>query len=90
MFDQPRDGGVVERHQPLLPGDGGDQPRQHRLGIRRAVDIVVEIRQHLEVLRELGIQRGQQVVQHTVAEQHDLHVEWNRVRRHWRDAACQA
>ena len=64
-------------------------PRDHRLARRRTLDIVIEVGQHLEVLRGIRIGRGQQVVQHAVAEQHDLHVERDRIRlqRHRRGHA---
>ena len=45
-----------------------------------ALHLIVEVRQHLELARQIGIDRGQHVVKVPVAEQHDLDVERNRIR----------
>ena len=50
-----------------------------RFGRRRAVDIVLEIGENLEVLAHLGIERSQDVVENAVAEQDDLDIERDRI-----------
>jgi len=56
----------------------------NRLVVRRAVDIVLEIRQHLEVLADIRVERRQQVIEQPVAKQDDLDVErdWIGLQRH--------
>lgn len=41
------------------------------------------------MLLEFGIKRGKQIVEDPLSEQHDLYIQWDRVRLQ-RDRACQA
>ena len=50
------------------------------LALGRAVDLILEVGQYLEVFVDFGIERHQQVVEQPAAEQHDLHIERDRVR----------
>ncbi|MEJ2337020.1 MAG: hypothetical protein P8Y26_15505 [Gemmatimonadales bacterium] len=65
--------------QLVLAGQRGDQTRVELLALRRAVHVVRKVGRHLEELREVGLEIGEQVVEHALAEKHDLHVEGDRL-----------
>ena len=46
---------------------------------RRAIEVVLEIRENLEVLAQFRIERDEQEVEQTLAEQDDLHLDRNRI-----------
>ena len=75
MFEHEGDAVAVDRLQPVAPDDRRHQPRMDRLALRRAVDIVLEIGQHLEMLADIRIEGGQEVIEQPVAEQDHLDVE---------------
>src|SRR4029450_12710910 len=61
----------------MLLDDGRDQARIGVVVLCRAGDGVIEVGLHLEETREVRIVRGQQIIKLPVAEQDDLHIEWN-------------
>ena len=80
VLDQQRGTGAIDRLEIVPPRQRGDQARMCGLAGRRAVDIVLEVGEHLEVLGKIGIEGSQQVVQQPIAEQHHLDVERDRDR----------
>jgi hypothetical protein len=80
MFDSPADAAPIERTKLFLCGNASDQASQHRFARRGPTGLVIEIRQDLEVLSNIGIQRSQQMIEHPVAEQHHLHVQRDGIR----------
>ena len=79
VFDHACHRAAIQRQQVSFACQSGDDPRQRRLVLRGARDRVVEVRQHFEMLRELRVGVGQEMVQRALAEQHDLDVERNRI-----------
>ena len=77
FVDDARHAGRIERLQPVLLDDRGDQARVGVVVLARARDGVVEVGLHLEEAGEVRIVRGQQVVELAIAEQDHLHVERN-------------
>ena len=80
MLQQQRDAVARDRLEAVMRHDRRNQPSVQRLARGRAVDLVLEVGEHLEVLADLGIERHQQVVEQPTAEQNDLDVERDRVR----------
>src|SRR6516162_11178922 len=49
------------------------------LTLGRSVDLIFEVRQYLKMFADFGIERHQQIVEQPAAEQHDFHVEGDRI-----------
>ncbi len=78
------DGAGIERAQRAIARHVADQPGVELHGFRRAVHRLLEIDGDLEQVLEIGIVLRQEVIEHALAEQHDLDVERNglRLERH--------
>jgi hypothetical protein len=89
VLDHPRHRAAIERPQAGLVRQPGDQRRVGGVGRGAARHRRLEVGHHLEQVVELGIDRGEQVVDVAITEQHDLDVERDRRRleRHGRDHA---
>ena len=79
MFEHEGDGFAIQGVQSFALREGRQQPRENRLVLGRSREIVFEIGKNLEMLRQFGIERGEQKVQQAIAEQDDLHLERNRI-----------
>ncbi len=82
-------GPAIQVAQPVIAHDGGDQACVGVLRVGRALDLVRKVGRHLEKLVEVRVGLREQVVEHAVAEQYDLDVEWHGF-RFQRDGAGQA
>jgi hypothetical protein len=85
VLNDKRDASAVHRFQAVSLDDRGEEPREDRFVLCRAVDVIVKIGKHLEVLTEFRIECGQQKIQQPIAEQHDLQIKWDRI---WLEGYC--
>ena len=75
MFEDAGHGAAVERHQPGVPGQPGDEPGVKHGVVLGVLDPVLEVGGDLEQLAELGILLGEHVIEHGLADDDDLDVE---------------
>ena len=78
VFEDETDPVAVDRPQAVAPDDGRNQPRVDRLARGRAIDIVLEIGEHLEMLADFRVEGGEQVIKQAIAEQDHLEIERDR------------
>ena len=55
MFQRATNSFAIKGLEPIVPSDRGDHARKQLFILRRAIDIIFEIRQHLEMLADLWI-----------------------------------
>ena len=70
---------AIQGVQSVALREGRQQPREDRLVLGRSREIVFEIGKNLEMLRQFGIEGGEQKIQQAIAEQDDLHLERDRI-----------
>jgi len=78
-LDDAADARAVDRPQPLTLLQGADQPRVQQVAVGAALHVLVEVGRDLEQQAELGVVGLEQVVEETVADQHDLEADRDRL-----------
>ena len=80
VLDQARDGVAVEAEQATLLALGSNQRSEAEDVVAGALEIDLEIRLDAEQLTEVRVEADEVAVEGGVADDHDLHVQWDRLR----------
>jgi len=79
MLDQQSGAGAINGLETMASRQSRDHARMRYFRRGRAIDVILKVGEHLEMLGDIGIEGRQEVIQQPVAEQDHLHIERDRI-----------